>query len=662
MFGVTCRYALMALLLLFAAACPLRVHAQETKALEVQPIDSQSLQLAETEDIMGESQAFERAVEQGMDRMFSVGTLELWRNISANYRMAGDILRQIRDNSELAGDDSQERLAIWSRYGPLLVQTRNRLNDLRRLVDERLADGALADGTERLAYSVWQDDLYRVIGMLDNDVIVLDRDASFYGGLSNDVYDETFGEGVYESPMESTFWGGETRKEEPGAEWEYEAEFGFQSGQSTYAENEAHTFEFVERLKAAGGNEYEFYQEYNRDISYVESATWTFGAEQKIKDILWDGDLRLKEEFSEYRDKSDSTNDLQEGEFKLSFNPEWADGRWGADVDYKYNVKVYETFSSRSYKLNSGKLKLEHEFSKDFEGEVFSSFDDYNYSIGSDRGNSKTKYGSSFDWDVTNDFSLGVELEQENKNYDVRKDRNHIELGYDFSMDWKPDDDSQFSIKHGITDYDRYYDPGDNYEENSTSASYRRSLSEELDFDLKWSYRDKQFDIVPLDDTLQRGYGLGLNYNPDAEWNFSYSFDNRDNGYVDPVREYEARSHRGGVRWSHHNIGVSFDVSTSENLYAMDALRDYARDDFNLDFDYRFDRHSVRVYYGVGYLDQADPASTNDYTETRVGASWDYELSEEAELSISYDFNEREYDSQPLQEDNRLQAIISFRF
>lgn len=661
MSGVYCRHALIAVLLLSIAALPVRAHAQQTRAMEVDPAASGALDLAAHSDESGESQALEIPVDRG-GHALSAGSLELWRNISANYRMAGELLATIRHELELAGDDPPSRVAVWQQYGPLLVDTRNRLNDMRHMIAARLAEGGLQDGTERQAYGSWNDDLYRVIAMLDNDVIVLDREASFYGGLSSDVYEDAFGSGVSESPMESTFWGGETRKPEPKEEWEYEAEFGFQSGQSTYAENEAWNAEFVERLIAAGGNEFEFYQQYNKDISYVESESWTVGAEQKIKDILWEGDLRLKEEFGQYRDKDDSANDLQEGEFKMRFDPEWSDGRWQADVEYRYNVKVYETFSTRSYKLNSGKLKLEHEFSEDLEGNVRGAFDDYNYSIGSDRGNSKTQYGSGMDWDITNDLSIGVDLEQESKNYDVRKDRNHEERKYGVDLDWKPDDHSQLSLKHGFTDHDRFYDPGENYEDNATDARYRRSLSDEFDFDLNWSYRDKQFDIDPLSDTLQRGYGFGMNYNPDEDWNLAYSFDNRDYGYSDPVREYEARGHRGSIGYRHHNISLNLDISRSENDYAMDALRNYTRDDYDLDFDYRFDRHSVRVYYGVGYLDQADPASTNDYSETRVGAGWDYELSEEAQLRLSYDFNVREYDSQPEQEDNRLQAIISFRF
>src|SRR5690606_9639432 len=324
MSGVSCRHALMAVVLLIAAAAPLRVHAQETRALEVAPASTPGLERAGHVDAGGESQALEVPLAQG-SRTLSAGSLELWRNISANYRMAGDLLATIRHELELAGDDPPGRVAVWQHYGPMLVDTRNRLNELRQIVSGRLADAQLAQDSEKLAYGSWNDDLYRVIAMLDNDVIVLDREASFYGGLSSDVYDEAIGSGVSESPMESTFWGGETRRPEPREEWEYEAELGFQSGQSTYAENEAWNAEFVERLIAAGGNEYEFYQQYNRDISYVESESWTVGAEQKIKDMLWDGDLRLQEEFSQYRDHDDSANDLQEGEFKLRFDPEWSD-------------------------------------------------------------------------------------------------------------------------------------------------------------------------------------------------------------------------------------------------------------------------------------------------------------------------------------------------
>jgi hypothetical protein len=660
MYGVIGRYTLLVLLLL-AAVCSASAQAQESTALEVQPGSTETFSLAAGDDAAGETEAYEKPLSGQQSQIFSAGALELWRNISANYRLAGDILVQLGAALETAADDPAARLSVWQEYGPLLVETRNRLNDLRHIVDKRRDDGGAQEGTEQLAYAVWHDDLNRVINKLDNDVIVLDREASFFQGMVSDVYTDAF-DTVYESPMESTPWGGETQKEQPRAEWEYEADFGYQSGTSTYAENASYTYDFAQILTAAGGNEYEFYQSYNHDLSYVESENFSFGAKQKIEDILWNGDLRLEEEFSRYLDFDDSSNNLQEGEFKMRFDPEWSDGRWAADVDYKYNVKVYETFSSRSYKLNSGKLKLEHEFSKDLAGEVSSSFDDYNYSIGSDRGNSKNDVGGSLDWDVSNDLSLGFDTSLENKHYDVRKDRNHEKLDYNFDLSWKADDDSQLSVKQSSTNYSRYYDPGENYDETSTSLSYRRSLSEELDVDLKWTTRDKQFEVDPLDDTEQTGYSYGVNYNPAEDWNLSYSFDAKDYGFVDPVREYETLGHRAGLRYTHHNIGIGLDYSLSENDYAADALRNYTRDDYNLDFDYRFDQHSVRVYYGVGYLDQADPASVNDYTESRVGASWDYELNDTTDLSLSYDFNERDYDGQPLQEDNRLQARISFRF
>ncbi|MCB1216532.1 hypothetical protein KDL44_04030 [bacterium] len=652
----------MAVLVLCCAAWPAHSRAQETRALELESGSAPALELADPSLLEGESQALEIRIDDADRQLFSAGTIELWRNISANFRISGELLAQIRHGLEEAGEDPGLRLAVLQRYTPLLLEARARLVAMRGIVDGRLGGEGLTQDTERRIYSGWHDDLYRVIAMIDNDVIILDREASFYGGLSSDVYDEAIGSGVTESPMESTFWGGETRKPEPRAEWEYEGQIGYQAGNSTYADNEAWNYEFVETLTAAGGNEYEFFQQYSRDISYVESESWSFGAEQKIKDILWDGDLRLSEEFGLYRDKDDPLNDLQEGEFKLRFDPEWADGRWEADAEYKYQLKVYETFSARSYKLNSGKLKLEHEFSKDLEGEVEGSFDDYNYSIGSDRGNSKTEYGSALDWDVTNDLSIGAEVGLELKNYDVRKDRNHEESSYDIDVDWKADDHSQLSLKYGYTDHNRFYDPGENYEENKSDVRYRRNLSQEFDFDLNWSFRDKQYDLDPLSDTEQTGYGLGMNYNPDEEWNFAYGYDFKDYGYSDPVREYEAIGHRGSAAWRHHNVSLTLDISRSENDYAMDALRNYTRDDYNLDFDYRFDRHSLRVYYGVGYLDQADPASTNDYTETRLGAGWDYELSEDTDLRLSYDFNVRDYDSQPEQEDNRLQALISFRF
>ncbi|MCH7472842.1 hypothetical protein IIA79_07825, partial [bacterium] len=328
--------------------------------------------------------------------------------------------------------------------------------------------------------------------------------------------------------------------------------------------------------------------------------------------------------------------------------------------NYKYNNKVYETFSVRSYILHSGRAKVERKFSETLQGEVFSRFDDYNYSIGSTRGNSRASIGSAWQWEPQDDWRFTTRVSSESKSYEVRKDRAYDRMTYEAGARWDPDEQSTVELKGRLTDYDRDFDPGRSYEDSRIELRYRREVNERLDVDVRVLERSKDYDIDPLDDLDQHGVDLGVNFNPSRDWNLYLDVDRDEYDYAYAARSFERVRTGLGGSYSHKDVRVGLDLYRSDQSYSIDPARDFTRDSADLGFDYWHKEHRLSVYLGVGHLDQVDPASVNDYTERRMGASWEFEIDPKTDLTVSFMSSERDYDARDTIEDTRFEAKILF--
>jgi len=442
--------------------------------------------------------------------------------------------------------------------------------------------------------------------------------------------------------------------------WLISGSLGFGTGSATYADNETQEFSLKESLKTLKGDHFEFYQEYAVDHSYVNSGTLTVGARQRFRDWAAGGDLRLTEEFKLYRDRDNSTHDRQEGMFALRFDPAWDDGRWDATLDYKYRVRVYETFSTRSYLNNAVRAALEYNVTPALAATTQLRFDDYNYSTGSTRSNNRTALSHEWEWQATKRLRLSAGVESEHKEYNVDKDRTYNEQGLTAGLRWDIARGSRVEIKGALADYDRPNELDESYEDTRAEVRWRQDVTGWLDFDVRFNNRENRYDISPQDDLDQSQLKLRLNFNPNRRWNFHTDFGQSQYDYANPNRAFDRRDLGFGMLYRFGQLRATADYSQREVSYDNNPLRDYTRDDFDLNLDYRIDRHRWRVYYGIGVLDQSNPASVNGYDEVRLGAQWDYKLDCRTSLELSYDFSEREYDALSSIDNSLLEAKLNF--
>lgn len=481
-----------------------------------------------------------------------------------------------------------------------------------------------------------------------------------FGSDENQTHADLIEPGSLATPMEQTPWGGLTQATEPRYELEVEGSVTTGSGNSTYSDSEYQEFELEQTLETRSGKEYTFYQEYGVEHSYTNSGELTLGAEQEFPDVLWNGDVELSEEFSQYKDRDDNANDYQQGRFEFEFDPNWQDGRWELDLEYDYRVKAYETFSTRSYKRSDGEISLRREFADSLEGEAYYKVSDYNYSFGSSRGNRRTSTGTEFEYEPNEDWEFKVAADLTEKQYEVTKDRGYEELAYEGSVEYRPDEVSRIEVEGEIADYDREFDPADSYEDSRVRFRYQRDITERLDIGVRAEQRRKRYDLAPGSDLDVDGWDASLNYNPTDDWNLYYDYDFTEYDYATITRIYERTGNRLGTRIGFGRLQLGAHWRESETAYFTEVGRDNTREDYDFDLDYEFDRSRLRVYYGVGSLSQADPASTNEYDETRYGAEWDFELDSRTELTLRYDFSERAYEQRDDVEDSRLEASLNF--
>jgi len=442
--------------------------------------------------------------------------------------------------------------------------------------------------------------------------------------------------------------------------WEIAGEVEIGTGTATYADNEYQEFNLSETQTTSQGNEFEFYQGYQVDHSYVNSGTLYIGGNQAINQFLTNGLLELNEEFRLYRDRDDRLNDRQEGIFELSYEPSWQCGAWELDLNYKYHIKEYETFSPRSYIQHRLRASLEHDFGSGVSAQAFTRLDDYHYSLGSTRGNNRFGLGGKVDWQVRDDLQLSAGAEREQKHYDIRKERSYDKRTVSAEVAWEPDERSTLDVEARSIDYTRDFNAAEDYKDDRGSVSYQRYLSDRLDASVRLSERRKEFSALPLDDLDEHNVEFLVNAYPNNCWNAYAGFERKDYAFANPARAYLRTGVSAGLGYTHDNVSAYLDWRSSDNSYDINTDRDYTLNTLDFSGVLDCDPSRLRVYYGVGALSQEHPMSVNDFEETRVGAAWEYEIDPQTDLTISYDSARRDYDWQNGIEETLLAAELSF--
>ena len=574
---------------------------------------------------------------------------ELEAEVQAKCDAAATVIAEAEMALNVVGEDPHAASQVREHYTVQLEGARQELLGVDETLRGELAaerdeaDGALA------ALTGWCQDVDRLIGRVDECLLALIVTEPILANETKAYFD--FGRSPEDNRAFSERYAREDTRYFAGADstpssvapaqdnrWEIDGEVSVGTGHATYADQEYQEFALSETLTTARGHEYEFYQEYEVDHSYVNGGLFTVGAEQRLLDLLWNGELRLTEEFSQYRDRNDSLNDRQEGRFRLRFDPQWCDERWRADLDYKYKVRAYETFSERSYILHQARVQLEHEFCDQLTGGIEARLADYNYSIGSTRSNSRLGLSTSWEWEPCDRLRIAAGVGHDEKTYAVRRARSYERYRYEGSVRWQPDGASSVELKGELTDYDREYQPSRNYEDTRLEFRVRRDLTSQLEVDARVIERRKEYDIDPLNDMDQHGLSIGANFNPCRQWNFYSRLDRTDYEYARSIRAFTQERANLGACYRNGGLSALIDWRRTENNYQAATDRDYSREDLDLDVDCRFGEQRVRVYYGIGQLEQAHPTSVNEYTETRLGAEWRFEFDPQAEFRLSYVF------------------------
>ncbi|MCC7477892.1 porin [bacterium] len=594
----------------------------------------------------------------------------LLEELSLRYALLAELDRRIAQEDALkissVARGEREPDSAGTSLGELAAAGRElSSSDLARLAQQSPGPGG---------YRYWRDEIGGMMARIDSYLVEVGWDnkkrSGKYDPLMNELHKSVFPIEDRKDFISRYIDGGNQArglfedecgdKEYKRREWDFSGEITFNSGEGSFNKEEQQAFSLEQRLKMPSGKEFSFYQRYDLDHSYVDSSTLSIGGEQKLPDLLWNGKLRLKEEFRLYTDRNASFNNRQDGLFQLDFDPNWAGGRWKADIAYKYNIKEYETFSPRSYRQNRAKLKLEHQFSKDLSASVHASNDDYTYSFGSNRGNTKRELGGEAQWQVNDQLSLSTSVEHEEKEYEVRKSRGYEQDRWEAGLRWQPDQQSSIDLNTSLTDYDSPFSPDRNYEDQSLRLRAQRSFSPRWQGDLSLSRRSKVFDVDPFNDVDSDSFGAGLSYRPDKDWSFYVNLAADSFDYANPDRAYDNERLSLGASYRHDDFSAGADWSINSSSYSSDPNRNYDNTSLGLNAGYQWGRHDLSAYYNRGQLDQADPASTSEYTDSAFGGRWQFKLSREFDLSLSYDRSNREYTAADSLKDTRFEARLEF--
>jgi len=503
------------------------------------------------------------------------------------------------------------------------------------------------------------DELRHEVSALDSGVIRVGDTGSLYS-MENRAYGTRMAMQANRSPMGYTPFGTPTRLDPETPQWKVRGSIAAGLGDATFADNDFYEFKLRESLTNLQGNYYEFYQTYLVDKSYVDASTLTVGAKQRFNEWLWNGDLRLTEEFKYYENKDYSANDRQEGTFALRFDPEWMEGRWKAKVDYKYRIRLYEEFSTRSYRYNSARTALTYQVAPDLAATGRYRYDDYNYSSGSTYSNNRQAVTGELDWEATETLSLTAGVTTEEKEYQDNNSRSYDKVEYDARLRWEPDCVSQVELRGDATDYQREFNSAEDYDDRRVSLRYRRDLSCELDIDLYGGVRRKEYVNDSTRDLDVNEARFRVNFNPNCTWNMYAGYGQADYDYATASRAYLRTVMDAGVSYlmSGWRAGISY--NRYETTFDVNTDTDYTRDDLDLTVDYRRDANRWKLYYGLGLFNQVNPSSRNDYDETRLGLGWDMDLDDATRLKLSYDFNKRDYELFTDYEYSQVGAKIEF--
>lgn len=445
--------------------------------------------------------------------------------------------------------------------------------------------------------------------------------------------------------------------------WDFRLDLNAATGRSSFGgDNEWQFYRFSQTLHTPRGNEFEFWQEWENDHSFITGREWGLGAEQRIPDFWNDGSLRAVQEYRDYRDLNQNNQRRKQFDLRLRLDPRWEAERVRARFDYRLRTVDYPLLPSDSYVLHDARLDVEHEVNSELRASSGLHSKNYNYGPGSNRSNNLLRSEARLDWKFDDSASAYLQGSREDKNYNSRPDRNYDLNSSGFGLRWDPDSVSTVSADVERSYYDRPFAPDRSYDEWQAQGRYRRQLSCQLDLDLRYLYRDKRYAIDPLSDSTQRQGSALLNYMPDEHWNYQAGWQRSDYAFANPLRANLSDVYTLGAGYRLDESYVGFNWRRNESDFTGAPQFSNTRDDYDFEFQQQGCDWRWRSYLGFGRLAQQLPGNLNNFREQRLGMEWGYDFDCRTTLNLRYDYFERRYALQNAFEDSRIEAGLTYKF
>jgi hypothetical protein len=444
--------------------------------------------------------------------------------------------------------------------------------------------------------------------------------------------------------------------------WDYRLDMGIATGRATFGDNEWQGYRLEEKLHTPRGNEYTFWQSWLNDHSFINSHEWAVGAKQKLPDFWNDGELRASQEYRDYRDLDFAFEHRKQTDIKLNVDPSWDDDETRAWIEYRFRNVEYPDLQSESYALHDVRLDLQQVLDCETTASGGVRYANYNYGLGGTRSSRLWESNARLDYKPGESTSYYAQARHADKRFSSRPDRNYDEKSAGGGFRWNPDEVSTLSGDVARTEYIRPFNPGLSYSEWQAQGRYWRQVSQEVDMDLSYRWRNQEYGADPLAGLKYNGMSALFNYAPDCNWRFNGGLQHDDYAFTDALRASANTVYTLGSGYQNGERRYGLNWRRMAARYGGSPAFDYDKDDVDFDYADGDGRWRWRSYIGFGHLEQVFAGNPNNYDERRLGFEWGYELDCHTDLTMRLDHNRRNYANQTPIEDTRLEADVALKW
>lgn len=450
--------------------------------------------------------------------------------------------------------------------------------------------------------------------------------------------------------------------EKPKPVWTSRGDISVLTGSGTFADYDRHRIYLKQTYKDVDGNYFTFWEEYDNDHSFIDLRKWDVGSSQSIADF-YNGELNLRQRYTTYHDSTFGTNGRKQLTLHADYNYEFNE-RTKAEGIWEYKSKNFDLPLSRSYLYHHAELNATHMLSDKVTGYAFWNMYDYHFSHGNAGGNNATNLGVDFEFTPTPAWVWNLGYTTTERSYDVNKGKAYFDDKFTLGARFQPDvisfGEASLELRHRDQRRTALLD----FNDNRLKLRYWRGFNNEFDGDFRLEFRNKDYSAPNANSYDYWRWAMMFNYSPNYSTRLYYNFDYYDYGYEGLARSYDRAYNRIGMN---HNwdsgVALTTELGYTDQDYATNTGRDYVIWDFLADLYWPFEeRQSLRFYVDLSDLSQSQPGSVNDYYAYSVGVDYDWRIDARYKLTLSYDYNMRDYANQPNIKDQTIEARLRFDF